>query len=455
MINNVTENMFDCFKYGKESMEGNMKRKISISLLAIFLILSLVSCEGGIVGLMGKMGQNVAGVDSTAVANKVNESVSVSADDEVKAEKKSEKATTSDEKKVTEDELSSFAKDIKSGSSDTTTKTTTTTSGGTIKVDSVEVADGKTVAKITVTESKTVKQEEESIIKYKNLNGETKNLFTVKATTSNKISTDTTYTATSENQTSDTKIDKGESKTVTEVTVEGTPKLEILGIEFKIDTNSAEKLLTVESILPPADLSAIKASLDGNSKEDVKKQLAEKVTDETTKQAVEGTATLLQVMLDSLTGGSSSESDSGDKGLEESSPDKSESIVSTLKTNLNDTLNKDELTNGDVIALKAVTNVITSISTKTADSLSKMFNGSSSGDSTDKESDDSKDESSDSDDDIMTNLMNDIGKEAESTLLILNEVSSTSSVFKGVDVGSVLSMFNGGSKNSDDTAENE
>lgn len=321
-----------------------MKRKFSISLLAILLIISLISCEGGIVGFMGKMGQNVAGVDDGAVTEKVTESVKVSEDEQTTITNEEPKEKKNDD------------------GSTTTTKTTA--------------------------------------IGYKDKNtGESTTLF--------KVGTKTT-----------TKGEGGAESESTTVQI-----VEIAGIELPLNTTA--KVSEIKAVLPPSDLSEIKAGLDGNAKEKVLEELSKPVEDEKTKEAVTGTATIIQAMFDTM-------------GLNDKSDDEKKddsagamAIVTKINDNLNAALsstdNSKQLTNGDVVALKAITNVLVSVSTETVETLNKALN--------------SETGESGKGDDLMTELVNDIGKEAESTLLLINNVSSTSSVFEGVDVGSILSMF--------------
>lgn len=433
-----------------------MKRKLSLSLLAIILIVSIVSCDGGIVGFMGKMGENILGVDSAEVAKKVTSSITVSADEESKAEKKEENETTTTTTNYSDQNTAE--NDVKYLiSSNTNLSEETKNEAGTIKVSNVKTDGDKTVAEITVTEkTTTVTKDETSDIKFKTTSGEQKTLFTIKATTSTVTSTNTTYTATIGSNDSEITPDlvKGETKETTETKVTGEPKVEILGVSVQIDNDSAAKLLTIESILPPSDLKDIEASLAGNASASVKETLKETVSDETTKKAVEGTATLVSVLLDSFLPQDKNDEDSTDSDKDsDSSSSQPVSIATTIQKNIaaaiDPTNTEKELTNGDVVALKAMTNVITKLPEDVIKAFSNSEGDSSQSGSSGEGQDAGKEGATSPEDpkkeEDSSNIVNKLGEEVVdevmSTLTLLNEVSETSTVFNGLDLSSLTKMF--------------
>lgn len=505
-----------------------MKRKLSLSLLAILLIISIVSCDGGIVGLMGKMGENVLGTDTAAVTEKVASSITVSEED--KTEKKTEQieepatpsvddlslfiftpttnegsgeSTTSETKDgkttttTTKTETDSDGKTTttttkeekdSAGKTVTTTKTTTNSDGtatiektdadgNTTKINvttttetgtdnetitnivqkdesgkeisstkvTVKEEDGKKTATFEVTETKTTGTTQTMGYKDKETNEE-KSLFSIKKTETKTVkSTSTVTQTTTTEEGGTTKVSTSTSEKTT--TEEGTPtketKVEILGVEVELKNDKVEKLEKIESVLPPADVSEINSVLQGNGSEEAKKQLSETVTDETTKKAAEGTATLVSVLLEQST---------------ESSSDTPE-VVKTINSNISEALNKNsdtELTNGDVVALKALTNVLTKMPSSVVDSMtgntkkdtesSGAGSGSTGstgteGQGSSQEKTDSSSSTSSSSSNIMDQMDAATKKEVETAVSILNNVKDTSTVFKGVDISSLTNML--------------
>ena len=199
-----------------------------------------------------------------------------------------------------------------------------------------------------------------------------------------------------------------------------------------IPVSSDVNLEDIVSILPPQDLTEVANALgsSGKSKEEMVKALDKVISDENTKEATKGTATILKGLLGIIptSSGSSStraltrdgESDSSDAGQ------KINAAFNTIVENLNASLsNPDKLTMGDVVILQSITNLL-NVAAKDVVTLLGLTNG-----------------GSDSSDPMETvkKLLNESETAIKQTLTILNSAANSSSIFKGAGLSEIIDSF--------------
>ncbi len=179
------------------------------------------------------------------------------------------------------------------------------------------------------------------------------------------------------------------------------------------ETKSA--LDAVTTVLPPQDISAVTAALDGGSKDETVVKLSEPIDDETTKEAANGTKAIVVALLEEASKTSLKEEENEDK-----TKTKAREVVETILKNVSDTKDED-LTLGDLVVLQTITNVIS----ETSDSILSVMTGKA-------ESEDAVTEMLDSSNDTLMDAAN-----------ILNKVSSSTTMFEGVDLEALLGIVLG------------
>ena len=302
-----------------------MKRKMLSAVLAVALVLSLVSCDA-VVDLMGKMGNNLTGVDTEQVETAVKS------------------VTVSEEKKTTKN-----------------------------SIEEAKTIDGKTVST-------------GNTFKYTDEEGNEKEIYTVGETEDGK---------------------------------------NVIGIGdslIEIPKESSTKLNEITAVLAPQDISQISENLSGSNKEETLKQLTTKVEDAETKEAAEGTKAVVQVLLEAA-------DDIIDEDDEAESSKKSKEIIESVLTNMEKT--DTELTMGDVVVLTALTNLISEAPDAVAEVVkSKDTSSSSAGES-----------SSSSSKDATVNLLDEANDTIVATAEILNTVSSSTTLFEGIDLTTLMGLL--------------
>ena len=302
-----------------------MKRKMLSAVLAVALVLSLVSCDA-VVDMMGKMGNNLTGVDTEQVETAVKS------------------VTVSEEKKTTKN-----------------------------SIEEAKTIDGKTVST-------------GNTFKYTDSEGNEKEIYTVGETEDGK---------------------------------------NVIGIGdslIEIPKESSTKLNEITAVLAPQDISQISENLSGSNKEETLKQLTTKVEDAETKEAAEGTKAVVQVLLEAA-------DDIIDEDDEAESSKKSKEIIESVLTNMEKT--DTELTMGDVVVLTALTNLISEAPDAVAEVVkSKDTSSSSAGES-----------SSSSSKDATVNLLDEANDTIVATAEILNTVSSSTTLFEGIDLTTLMGLL--------------
>lgn len=225
-----------------------------------------------------------------------------------------------------------------------------------------------------------------------------------------------------------TYTEDGEEKTLFTVGTTTDDKQVIIVGTSVIPVNTAIKLEDLVIILPPQDLSAVTEVLGGSgkSKEEMIKALNTEIADENTKKATRGTATLLNVVF-GLVDTSSSSSEEATRGTDSSQNSNEQNVVNALgviKKNLVGTLESGNLTMGDVVILQAFTNLVNVAAGEVETILNLMG-----------ESDFSK----------LTTIFGELykmhGEVINQTLIILNSVAPSSSIFKGAGLGELIDSF--------------
>lgn len=179
----------------------------------------------------------------------------------------------------------------------------------------------------------------------------------------------------------------------------------IIGIDGKyVELESTVDLSKVTSVLPPQSLDKITSSLDGNAKSDLIKKFSEKITDENTKKAAEGTKIVVQAILETA-----------QSHFESKLDNKTKEILNGTINNMN-TEKADEMTVGDLVFLETVTNVIADSSSAVIDFL----NGN-----------DAK----------LDSLIEKAYDSMMSTVSILNNIDGTSNILEGVDLKAIINSI--------------
>jgi hypothetical protein len=180
------------------------------------------------------------------------------------------------------------------------------------------------------------------------------------------------------------------------------------GTIIELPSDSTIKLDEIKAVLPPQDLSAVSNKLTGSNKEEMLKQLETPVTDETTKEAAQGTKAVVQVLLESA-----------DNMIAED--EASKELVEKILDNMN--AEDSEMTMGDVVVLQALTNLICETPATIAE-LAK---------------EDTK--TSEASGNSATQLLEEANDTIMATAEILNTVSASTTLFEGVDLTVLMNTF--------------
>ena len=215
-----------------------------------------------------------------------------------------------------------------------------------------------------------------------------------------------------------TKVKEESGETPTNVISIGTGTKDKDGNEESITIelpNSKVDLSNVEAILPEKNIDDVVTAL-----EQILEELKKEVTDEETKKAAKGTATVIQAVLEET---KSSLGESTNKEVKETL----DKIVEGLeKVTTDKEEDKKEITQGDVVILQALSNLVYS---STEDILSIV----------DKSNKISEEEKRD--------VLNSLNDSAFGLLNVINKASSSSPIFNDVDISSLFSSPNGSSEN--------
>ena len=198
-------------------------------------------------------------------------------------------------------------------------------------------------------------------------------------------------------------------------TAEGEPVLGIGEDSIKLEkvSDATKKALdAVETVLPPQDITAVTAALDGGSKNETIEKLSEPIDDNTTKTAANGTKAIIVALLEEA-----NETKLKEEEGEDETKTKAREVVQTILKNVKESKDED-LTLGDLVVLQTITNVIS----ETSDSILSVINGDSeTGDAT-------------------TDMLDKANDTLVQAAHILNNVSSSTTMFEGVDLETLLSM---------------
>ena len=160
-------------------------------------------------------------------------------------------------------------------------------------------------------------------------------------------------------------------------------------------TKATGDLSEVKSVLPPQSLDTIRSTLDGNGKDELLKKLNKPISDKTTKEAAEGTKKVLLALIEQCNN-STDENDIVDK------------IIINMK-------NDGDLTVGDLIVLQSITNVIADATTAVIRIVEDIVKG----------------ENFDND---LKNLSDSAYDTVVTTASIIDSVSGTTTILKGIDL---------------------
>ncbi len=287
-----------------------MKRKLSVLALGLILALVIVSCDGGYTGIMKFMGNNVMGNDTSQVSAAVT-SVEVSAEN---------------------------------------------------KTESTTIESGTKKGDVTLTSGQT--------IKYKNSDGEEKELFTV-----------------------------GKADGDVQVIAIGDFAIKLEDVQTDVSS--------IEAVLPPQDLSSVVNTLGSSGKDALLEELKKEITDEDTKKAAKGTATIVKGLMEMTS-----------KNL----GDNPDPEVTKIVDSVNEGLGSENLTMGDVVVLQAVTNILATSGGTVIDSVKKM--------------DDSSGEKVDA-----KTVLGEVYDDAMTTVNVLKTVKDSTSAFKDVDLTNIMNKF--------------
>lgn len=185
-----------------------------------------------------------------------------------------------------------------------------------------------------------------------------------------------------------------------------------------VSEDTKKALDEIKTVLPPQDITAVTSALDGQSKDETVKKLSEPITDETTKEAAEGTKTVVAALLEEVSVKILGEAPA--EGTEEdATKTKAREVVNTILDNIkaDEEGNTKDLTLGDLVVLQTVTNVIS----ETSDTLLGVIT------------------STGGDDDV-TNMLDESNDTIVSAASILNNISSSTTMFEGVDLETLLGI---------------
>lgn len=175
----------------------------------------------------------------------------------------------------------------------------------------------------------------------------------------------------------------------------------IIGIgEVFVALASDVDLSSVTSVLPPRSLDEITSTLSGNGKSEMIRKFGEKISDEATRSAADGTKKVIQAILETFVPKNDKDDDKTGKILN--------SVISNMKSKT-----ADDLTTGDLIVLQTVTNVIAGASSAVKELLKGNM-------------------------DKISSLMNTAYDNIVSTAVIFNSLDGTSTILGDVDMTGLL-----------------
>ncbi len=193
----------------------------------------------------------------------------------------------------------------------------------------------------------------------------------------------------------------------------------VIGIgDYSIEIKQQEgggKLEEVNSVLAPKDISIIVDALDGSGSDETLLKLSEKIEDETTKEAAEGTKTVMQVLLEEA---QNKLPKADDKDISEDV----KTAVNTVNTIVENIRKKEDMTVGDVVVLQAVTNIISE-----APDIIEMING--------------EEKEGESASDKIDRLLDEANDTIFDTITVLNTVPEATTIFKGIDFSSMITTL--------------
>lgn len=186
----------------------------------------------------------------------------------------------------------------------------------------------------------------------------------------------------------------------------------------KVSEDTKKALDEITTVLPPQDISSVTSALDGGSKDETVKKLSEPISDETTKEAAGGTKTVVAALLEEV-----SKNVLGEAPADGTEEDKTKSQARVVVNKILENIKADEdgntkdLTLGDLVVLQTITNVIS----ETSDTLLGVIT------ETGSEED-------------VTNMLETSNDTIVAAASILNSISSSTTMFEGVDLEALLSI---------------
>ncbi len=174
-----------------------------------------------------------------------------------------------------------------------------------------------------------------------------------------------------------------------------------IGKVFVVLASEDVDLSSVTSVLPPRSLDEITSTLSGNGKSEMIRKFGEKISDEATRSAADGTKKVIQAILETFVSNDEKDDDKTGKKI-------LNSVISNMKSKT-----ADDLTTGDLIVLQTVTNVIAGASSSVMELLKGNI-------------------------DKMSSLMNTAYDSIVSTAVIFNSLDGTSTILGDVDLTGLL-----------------
>ncbi len=237
-----------------------------------------------------------------------------------------------------------------------------------------------------------------------------------------------------------TKVKEESGETPTNVISIGTGTKDKDGNEESITIelpNSKVDLSNVEAILPEKNIDDVVTALEGKGKEQILEELKKEVTDEETKKAAKGTATVIQAVLEET---KSSLGESTNKEVKETL----DKIVEGLeKVTTDKEEDKKEITQGDVVILQALSNLVYS----STDDILELINPSSSNNSSEEKTEEEKEADKEKQKEAVQAVLDKANDSAMGLVSVINKASSSSPIFNDVDISSLISSFTGNSEN--------
>lgn len=201
--------------------------------------------------------------------------------------------------------------------------------------------------------------------------------------------------------------------------------------------NSNVDLSKVESVLPEKNIDDVITALEGKGKDQILEELKKEVTDKETEKAAKGTATVIQAVLEEAKSGMD---ESTNKDVKETL----DKIVENLNKITSDSSEEKKITQGDVVILQALSNLVYS---STDDILDLVDLGSKNNSSGEEKTEEQKEADKKKQEEAMKTLLDKANDSAMGLVNVVNKASSSSPIFSDVDISSLISSLTGSSEN--------